>query len=85
MSTINGVFFSLLRRVTFLPEWVIVGFRNFAWGLKSQKNKIWGKKKLGDPSALGGFREKNKKCIELPEISASVDGGLRGGSSVRFI
>ena len=28
--------------VTFLPEGVIVGFRNFAWGFKSQKNKIWG-------------------------------------------
>ena len=43
VSTINGViFFSLfslsLRRVTFLPEGVIVGFQNFAWGFNSQKN-----------------------------------------------
>ena len=40
VSTINGVIFlsSLsLRRVTFLPEGVIVGFRNFAWGFNSQK------------------------------------------------
>ena len=40
---------------TFLPEGFIVGFRNFAWGFKSQKNKIWGKKKSGPPpSPLGG-------------------------------
>ena len=37
VSTINGVFFSSLRRVTFLLEGVIVGFRNFAWGFNSQK------------------------------------------------
>ena len=44
-------FFSLLSSlslspdVTFLPERVIVGVRNFAWGFNSQKNKIWGQKK----------------------------------------
>ena len=43
VSTINGVIFlslsllSSLRRVTFLPEGVIVGFQNFAWGFNSQK------------------------------------------------
>ena len=42
--------FSLsLRRVTFLPEGVIVGFWNFAWGIKSQKNKILGEKNFGGP------------------------------------
>ena len=47
----------------------IVGFRNFAWGYKSQKNKILGKKKRGDPqSPPGGWffwvfsPRKNKKC-----------------------
>jgi hypothetical protein len=35
----HGTFLSLLslRRVTFLPEEVIVGFPNFAWGVKSQQ------------------------------------------------
>ena len=43
VSTNNGVIFSSLslslRRVTFLPEGVIVGFQNFACGFNSQKNK----------------------------------------------
>ena len=48
VSTINGAIFSSLslRLVTFLPEEVIVGFQNFAWGFNSQKNKIWGGKKI---------------------------------------
>jgi hypothetical protein len=56
---INGVFSSLSLAlslsllsllspdVTVLPEGVIVGFRNFAWGFNSQKNKIWGENKFG--------------------------------------
>jgi hypothetical protein len=40
--------------VTFLPEAVIVGFQNFAWGFYSKKkNKIWGKK-IGGPPVPGG-------------------------------
>ena len=35
---LNSISLSSLRRVTFLPEGVIVGFRNFAWGFNSQKN-----------------------------------------------
>ena len=55
VSTINGVIFSSLRRVTFLPEGVNVGFQNFAWGLNSQKNKIWGENKFrGHPLPPGG-------------------------------
>ena len=46
MSTINGVFFSPFSpTLTFLPEGVIVSFRNFPWG--HNKNKIWGTTKLG--------------------------------------
>jgi hypothetical protein len=30
--------------LTFLQEGVIVGFRDFAWIFKSQKNKVWLKK-----------------------------------------
>jgi hypothetical protein len=39
VSTINGVFFSIfsLSPDTFLPEGVIVGFRNPACGFNSQK------------------------------------------------
>ena len=54
VSTINGVIFSSLsllfslRRVTFLPERVIVEFQNFAWGFNSQK------KIQGTPPAPGG-------------------------------
>jgi hypothetical protein len=33
-------FFSLSPDVTFLPEGVIVGFRNFAWSFNSQKIKF---------------------------------------------
>ena len=40
----------LLTVVTFLPEGVIAGFQNFAWGFKSQKNKIWGKTKILGPN-----------------------------------
>ena len=74
MSTINGVFslsfFSLSSEVvTFLPEGVIVGFPNFAWGFESQKNKIWGKTKFGGPPPapggsifVGFFSEKMKSA-----------------------
>jgi hypothetical protein len=94
VSTINGVFFSfsqLSTNITFLPEGVIVGFWNFAWGFNSQKKDLgWNKFIFG----------KNKKYLRLPEmarkwfpppplfrhlswkISSSVD-GLSGGSSVR--
>jgi hypothetical protein len=66
------VFFLLLSAcVTFLPEEVIVGFRNFAWGFKSQK-KIVGKKKLGDQFL--GFFVKDEKCLELPEMSRKLIG-----------
>jgi hypothetical protein len=42
------LFLSLSRRVTFLPEGVIIGFRNFEWGFKSQKKIRFGvKKKFG--------------------------------------
>jgi hypothetical protein len=52
VSPINGIFslsFFLSVPVTFLLEGVIIGFRNFAWGFKSQKNKIWSKTKFGGP------------------------------------
>ena len=80
MSPINGVFSSsylfssfllLSACVTFLPEEVIVGFRNFAWGFKSQQ-KIVGKKKLGDQFL--GFFVKDEKCLELPEMSRKLIG-----------
>jgi hypothetical protein len=65
-------FFLLLSAcVTFLPEEVIVGFRNFAWGFKSQK-KIVGKQKLGDQFL--GFFVKDEKCLELPEMSRKLIG-----------
>jgi hypothetical protein len=35
--TINGIFSLSLHAVTFLPEGVIVGLQNFAWGFISQK------------------------------------------------
>ena len=43
--------FSLsLRRVTFLPEGVIVGFQNFVWGFNSQTKIRFGvKQNSGDP------------------------------------
>ena len=34
---------------------VLLGFRNFAWNFKSQKNKIWGNKELVDPPCPGGI------------------------------
>ena len=77
MSTINGVFLLLSACVTFLPEEVIVGFRKFAWGFKSQK-KMGVKKKLGPPCPLGnkflGFFVKDEKCLELPEMSRKLIG-----------
>jgi hypothetical protein len=39
-------FFLFSANVTFLPVRVIVGVRNFAWGFKSQKYMIWGKKEF---------------------------------------
>ena len=63
VSTINGVIFSSifslssLRQVTFLPEGVIVGFQNFAWGFNSQKKIRFGAKiYVGDPSCPRGGR-----------------------------
>ena len=45
MSTIKGFFpLSLSPAFNFLPEENVVGFRSFAWGLKSEKNKICVKK-----------------------------------------
>jgi hypothetical protein len=69
--------FSLFYRVTFIPEWVIRGFRNFAWGLKAHKKSDLGYKTIGGtPSAplwvdflWCVFSEKNEKCLELPEMA----------------
>jgi hypothetical protein len=58
VSTINGVFFSLFSLspdVTFLPEGLIIGIRNFAWGLNSHKKISFGVKKI-----LGFFSEKKQ-------------------------
>ena len=55
MSTINAVFISLFlsyAAITFLPEGFIVGVWNFAWGLNSQKNKIWGEQKFRGPRGV---------------------------------
>jgi hypothetical protein len=63
VSTINGVFFSISP--AFLPEGVIVGVLNFAWGFNSQKKISFGvKTNLGDPLPPGDtiFRKKTKKC-----------------------
>ena len=69
-------FFLSSEVVTFPPEGVIVGFRNFVWGFKSQKNKIWGKQKIGGPTLPPGgsiflfvFLGKNEKCLESPEMA----------------
>jgi hypothetical protein len=57
--------------VTFLPEWVIVGFQNFAWGLKSQKKIRFGViKNGGTPLPPGGifFRvvsPENRKVLRI--------------------
>ena len=40
---------SSFNPVTFLPEGVIVGFQNFAWGFILKKNKILGEIKFGGP------------------------------------
>jgi hypothetical protein len=51
---LTAFFLSLFSGVvTFLPEGVIVGFPNFAWGFKSQKiNKIWDTKTIGGPGSI---------------------------------
>jgi hypothetical protein len=85
VSTINDVFFSLLSSspdVTFLPEGVIVGFRNFAWDFKSQLNPIWGEKKNWGsphfPSGGGGddflfiFQKKKRKALRIAPPQALV-------------
>jgi hypothetical protein len=100
VSTINTVFFffffSLSAPITFLPEWVIVGVRNFAWGFNSQKNKIWGGKKyfLGLNNFCGSIFRGVKivgdqkmlgqvQTTQRKEAKASVDWGLSGGSSMQ--
>jgi hypothetical protein len=79
VSTINSVF-PLLS--AFLPEGVIVGFCNFAWGLKSKKKKKigWRKKNVGDLLCPWEGRSFDK-CTD--KISARIDGWLSGGSSMR--
>ena len=70
VPTINGVFshsLSLSAPVTFLPEEVIVGFQNFAQGLKAQKKKIRVKKKYWGPPVpqgvdLLGFLKQTKSA-----------------------
>jgi hypothetical protein len=54
----EGLVFSSLRRVTFLPKGVIVGLRNFAWGFNSQLKLLggqhfWGVNISGGPNYLG--------------------------------
>ena len=52
---------------TFLPEGVVLGLWNFARSFKSQKNKIWGKKKLRTPGwrfFRFFFKKKNDKWPE---------------------
>jgi hypothetical protein len=69
------LFLSSFRRLTFLPEGVIIGFQNCAWGLKSHKN-YWGTKKIGGPPMppLGGrfvrfFPLLNKCRTSLPPLT----------------
>jgi hypothetical protein len=83
VSTINGVIFlsslSLSpRRVTFLPEGVIVGFQNFGWGFNSQKNKIWGEKKIRwtPLQFFSCFLGENEKCLQLPEMAGKLIGKM---------
>jgi hypothetical protein len=42
----SSLFFSSSLPHTFLPEGVIVGFQNFAWGFKSQKKIRFGVKNI---------------------------------------
>ena len=49
---------SSLRRVTFLPEGVIVGFQNLHGVLTHQTNNIGG--------------EHGEKCLELPEMARKL-------------
>ena len=54
---IGFFFFLSSASLTFRPEGVIVGFRNFAWGFMSQtKQKIGVKQYLGTPCPPGGLR-----------------------------
>ena len=46
--------FFLSPLVTFLPEVVILGFCNCAWGFHSKEYKIWGGEKIGGPTWGGG-------------------------------
>ena len=51
---LTALFFSLLSPAhTFLPEGVIIGFRNFAWGLNSQKKDL-GRKQIQKVLRIGG-------------------------------
>jgi hypothetical protein len=70
VSTIDG-FSSLLSSpsLTFLPEGVIVGFLNFAWGFNSQK--IFGVKKKS--------RETENISICLPSQTHAVSLVAMGG------
>ena len=63
-ACLSSLFLSAL--LTFLPEGVIVGFWNFAWGFKSQKNhfgreKLWGTHPAPRGSMFWFFFEK-KNC-----------------------
>ena len=50
-----------------------------AWGFKSQKKKIWGKKKRGDPPCprvvifIGFFSEKTRKVLRIVWNSKKID------------
>ena len=64
---LTALFFSLssLRRVTFLPEGVIVGFRNFAWGFNSQKKRFGVEKNPGDLRMMRKVMGKKTKLLNL--------------------
>jgi hypothetical protein len=51
-NVFSSFFLLLSGNVTFLPEGVNVGFRNFAWAFNSQKKKISGTFR-GPPCPLG--------------------------------
>ena len=69
---LTAFFLFLSLRVTFLPEGVIVGFWNFEYDFKSQKNKIWGGKQIGGLPPGGlifRFFLKKRKLLRVLEYN----------------
>jgi hypothetical protein len=67
------VFFSffLSPTFTFLPEGVIVGFRNFARGLKSQKIRFGVNEIAPAPGGVNFFWKK-EKCLDSLEMGRKL-------------